>query len=122
MKYTFGYSYSSLPTQQIEVEEVSDFSLVMYDSFGGEYWVNVSTELGDTKLIFYGPLLPDIADITLNKFKLEYEKFPYQESKITKKVDSYIVKNNIDHIEEVMKEEFLERLKEVMENGFRFSR
>lgn len=105
MTYTFGYSYSSLPTQQIEVEEVSDFSLVMYDSFGGEYWVDVSTELGDTKLISYGPLLPDISELTLNRFKLEYEKFPYVENKITKKVDSYIVKNNIDHIEEVTKED-----------------
>lgn len=55
----------------------------------GEYYLVISTVMGKTTFIKWGPLIPDI-DILPNTFKLEIKTSPYKEYTIEKEIKAFI--------------------------------
>lgn len=120
MNYTFDYFYTMLPTMQFDVEEISNFTVNLQDQSGVEWYIDVKTELGDTEIRYYGPLVADIGFMSLPEFKFEYCKIPYVEKNIIKRIDNYLNKQGkfiVTNVEVIEREEFYRRLREVMNYG-----
>ena len=58
-------------------------------TFDGDYYMVVSTLLGQTTFIKWGPLVPDINKLP-NTFKLEVKTSPYKEATIEKELKNFI--------------------------------
>lgn len=115
MKHSFDYYYAMQPMDSFEVEDISEFTLDLFNDIGQEWMINISTDLGDTEIKWFGPFLADINSME-DDFKFSYNQLAYNEGRIIKKVDQIInnSKNQITQIQEIDKTQFNETLKEIM--------
>ena len=116
MQHTFKYFYTMRPNDSIFVEDVSNITLNALNDLGQEWYIDVKTELGDTTITKFGPLIIDCAELG-STFRFETTKSQYNEKKIVADIDKYInsEKSAITQIFEIDKDTFINRLKEVMD-------
>ena len=115
MQHTFEYFYTMQPNDSFLVDDISNVVLNVLNDVGQEWYIKISTELGDTKIIKYGPLLVD-QDTLSNEFKLEYYKTSYNEKRIINEIDRFINDNKkiITQILEIDESAFDDRLKGII--------
>ena len=114
MKHSFDYYYSMQPMDSFEVEDISEFTLDLFNDSGLEWMVDVSTDLGNTEIKWFGPFFADTDSMEID-FKFGYTKLAYNEGRIIKRVDQIInSKNQITQIQEIDKTQFNEKLKEII--------
>ena len=108
MQHEFEYSAVQTYLGRYTVEDISDVCLKMTNGLHKEWYICVSTELGESKIFTLGPIeyfndklliLPD--------FTFKYEKIGYSEKGIIKKIDKVLNNGEITDVEEISKEDFL---------------
>ena len=116
MTYTFDYFYTMQPMDSYECEDISNFTLNINSDNAFEYYIDVYTELGETTIKHYGPLLMDSNEFREN-FEFKYYKFQFNENKIIKLVDKLINNSKIliTQVTEIDKETFNNRLKGILD-------
>lgn len=115
MKHTFDYFYTMQPNDSFLVDDISNVVLNVLNDVGQEWYIKVSTELGDTEIIKFGPIFAD-NDNFANEFKLEYCKIQYNEKRIINEIDRFINDNKkiITQIIEIDESCFHDRLEGII--------
>lgn len=119
MKHNFDYFYDTRANDSFLVEDISNFTINALNDSGLEWYFDIRTELGNSYITKFGPIFVDddtLSSANKTPFKFEYFVMPYDEGKIIKRVDSFInePKSAITQILEIDREQFSNRLKEIM--------
>ena len=108
MEYEFEYSAVQTYLARYTVKDISNVCLKMTGGLHKEWYICVSTELGESKIFTLGPIeyfndklliLPD--------FTFKYERVGYSERKIITKIDKILNNGLVTNVEEISKEDFL---------------
>jgi len=118
MKHNFEYFYTTTAMDSFLVEDIANVSLNFLNDLGQEWYINVSTELGETKITKYGPLLVDV-NVLQDEFKFEYCKINYNEKRIISSIDKLLndTKIAITQVVEIDRDQFNERLKGIIDGS-----
>ena len=123
MNKTFDYDYQLKPLNCIDVEDIGQCQLKMYNDIGFFWLLQIKTELGDSFIKCFGPIHCDIDNYFPEGFNFEFTKMSYNEKKLSGIIDRYINdhKRMITQVEEIDEEEFNDildsiDLKEIGEN------
>ena len=68
MKASIEYLPQESYLASVEIEDIGNVALVMYNDMGQEWYLLTTTELGWTKIYLFGPLLPDINSLVIKSF------------------------------------------------------
>lgn len=114
MKASINYLKTEQFEESIDLEDIGNCSLKAYDSLAREYYFNINSSLGDVTVKKFGPLQENDNEI---KTYFNYSKFThfYDEKKIYKDIYAFINSNDICQVEEISKDEFFERFKNLKE-------
>lgn len=108
MQHEFEYSAVQTYLGRYMVEDISDVCLKMTNGLHKEWYICVSTELGESKIFTFGPIeYFDDKLLILPNFTFKYEKIGYSEKAIIKKIDKVLNNGEITDVEEISKEDFL---------------
>ena len=108
MQHEFEYSAVQTYLGRYTVEDISDVCLKMTNGLHKEWYICVSTELGESKIFTLGPIeYFDDKLLMLPNFTFKYEKIGYSEKAIVKKIDKVLNNGEITDVEEISKEDFL---------------
>lgn len=113
MKTSIEYLKEVSYMDAVEIEDIGNIALVLYNDAGQEWYLLTTTSLGWTKLYMFGPLLPDVDSLVLKSFSFTYSEIEYRESKIVSMLEKFIQdpKKEISQVIEITKEEVLNRYK-----------
>lgn len=111
MKTSIEYLKEVSYIDAVEIEDIGNIALVLYNDAGQEWYLLTTTSLGWTKLYMFGPLLPDVDSLVLKSFSFTYSEIEYRESKIVSMLEKFIQdpKKEISQVIEITKEEVLNR-------------
>lgn len=115
MKASIEYLPESSFLASVEVDDVGEVALILYNDVGQEWYILHTTRLGWTKTYSFGPLLPDEDRMILKSFAFQYSEIEYSESKLVKNLERFIQdpKKMITQVFEIDKEAVLERYKNI---------
>lgn len=115
MKASINYLPESSFLASVEVDNVGEVALILYNDVGQEWYVLHTTNLGRTKTYMFGPLLPDDNTLRLKSFSFEYSEVEYNDGKLLKSLERFIqdTKKNITQVFEIDKETVLDRYKNI---------
>ena len=112
------YSATKTFTQSLQINDIGNCAIHGEGSFRdgkvtlpGDYYMIVSTIMGKTTMIKWGPMIPDIVALP-NTFKLEIKTCQYKELTIIREIQSFINDGlkGIHDATEMLPEETLEFL------------
>ena len=92
MKYE--YSYLKTATSEIEVENPAQCCILTQDVIGQYYLLCIQTVLGQTKVVEYGPFIPNTTMIP-PYINLTYKEFECKMAKIDKLISKFLEKDNL---------------------------
>lgn len=115
MKASINYLPESSFLASVEVDNVGEVALILYNDVGQEWYILHTTSLGWTKIYMFGPLLPDENTLRLKSFSFEYSEMEYNEGKLLKNLERFIqdTKKSITQVFEIDKETVLDRYKNI---------
>lgn len=115
MKASINYLPESSFLASVEVDDVGEVALILYNDVGQEWYLLHTTHLGWTKTYTFGPLLPDDDTLRLKSFSFQYSEIEYSESKLVKNLERFIQdpKKMITQVFEIDKETVLDRYRNI---------
>lgn len=105
----FEFDQQPVFMQNIQIDDIGNVALRCSNSKASkEYYIVIKTYLGQTALMKFGPVYPDIS-VMCDTMELSYKKFGYKESTIEREITKYIndVRACIDKVEIVQDGEAL---------------
>lgn len=113
MKASIEYLPQESYLASVEVEDIGNVALVMYNDMGQEWYLLTTTELGWTKIYLFGPLLPDLNNLVIKNFSFSYSEIEYKEAKILNTIEKFIQdpKKSITQVFEINKQDVFDRYK-----------
>ena len=111
MKTSIEYLKEVSYMDAVEIDDIGNIALVLYNDAGQEWYLLTTTSLGWTKLYMFGPLLPGVDSLVLKSFSFTYSEIEYREYKIISMLEKFIQdpKKEISQVIEITKEEVLNR-------------
>ena len=115
MKASINYLPESSFLASVEVDDVGEVALILYNDVGQEWYLLHTTHFGWTKTYTFGPLLPDDDTLRLKSFSFQYSEIEYSESKLVKNLERFIQdpKKMITQVFEIDKETVLDRYRNI---------
>ena len=108
MQHEFEYSAVQTYLGRYTVEDISDVCSKMTNGLHKEWYICVSTELGESKIFTLGPIeYFDDKLLILPDFTFKYERIGYSEKAIIKKINKVLNNGEVTDVEEISKEDFL---------------
>lgn len=95
---SFDYMQVITVNAQLEVENIGECAILGRDDMGKEYYIVVTTMMGQTEVVEYGPALPDFAALP-PEVTYKYSRFDYSEFKIEKRIEKFLNSNPITFAE-----------------------
>lgn len=86
---TFDYYYQEQPTGQVEIDNIGNFAISCTNDLFNEYLFIAVTEMGQTRILTYGPQMIDVDDVFMPR-SCNYFSMQYDVHKIEKMVDRFI--------------------------------
>ena len=74
---------------QIEIDNIGECVVSVNNDFGEFWFLMITTKLGWTDLIDYGPVVPDM-DVLSPNFSINYSRFEFNQQKIEKLIDKFL--------------------------------
>ena len=113
MKASIEYLPQESYLASVEIEDIGDVALVMFNDAGQQWYLLTTTSLGWTKIYMFGPLFPDIDTLVIKSFSFNYSEIEYKESKLLNMIERFIQdpKKCITQVFEIQKQDVLERFK-----------
>lgn len=87
---TYSYLYEITATGFIDIENVGETCLSITNNFLQEKILIIHTEYGKTKVIQYGPVYVDQADLVPPHVSYTYSEFDFNQHKIDTIIDKFI--------------------------------
>ena len=119
MEATYNYLPTTTYEDSINIENIGECCLECYNDLGEGYYLWVTTSLGMTKILQYGPYYDDITPTYCN---YSFQQFQYSEQKIDRTISKFISdpKKAITQIQQVEPEDILDKLIDLKEfmNGY----
>lgn len=106
----FDYMQVITVGAQLEVDDIGDCCILGRDDQGQEYYLIIKTKMGTTNIVEYGPAMPDF-DILPKKVTYKFDREDYNEAKIEKRIEKFLVAYPITHAQVVDLEEIFEFVK-----------
>lgn len=79
---------------QLEVDDIGECAILARDDLGQEYYLLITTRMGQTETIEYGPCIPDIS-LLPKSVTYKYNRFDYSEFRIEKVIDKFLNSNPV---------------------------
>ena len=113
---TYEYLYEVKATGFLEVENIGECCLIANNDFLQEQILIITTELGKTKIIQYGPVFVDNVQPP-NDVTYSYSEIDFSDYKIDKRIEKFIndAKFRTTQVRVVELEEALERITDLKE-------
>lgn len=83
---------------QLEVSDIGECAILARDDRGAEYYLIVTTKLGLTEIIEYGPCVPDVK-LLPKSVVYKYTRINFSEYRIEKIIDKFLNSNGITYAE-----------------------
>lgn len=106
----FDYMQVITVGAQLEVDELGDCCILGRDDLGQEYYLIIKTQMGTVNIIEYGPACPDF-DLLPKKVSYKFDREDYNETKLTKRIEKFLLSNPITFAECVELEDIHEFIK-----------
>jgi hypothetical protein len=114
MRKHFEYMMSIKAEADITVEDIGNCCLSAYTDLGFLYLLIIKTDSGNTEIIEYGPILEDLDTLPANVEYL-YEKFQFSESKISRRISRFLVRDRITQVFEIEIEEAKDKIRNMVD-------
>lgn len=95
---TFEYMIVRTVGAQLDVEDIGECCILGRDDLGQEYYLIITTYMGSTDIIEYGPALPDF-EVLPKSVKYTFDRIDYSEFKIEKRIDKFLTAHPITYAE-----------------------
>lgn len=108
----FEYLYTVTAQDSLELDDIGNTCIHILNDLGYEWYMIITTELGDTDIKTFGPFHVDMTNYFNNGFNFNLSRISYKESKICSIIDNFLndPKKNISQAFECTKEEAYEKL------------
>lgn len=112
----FDYLARIQRESSIDIENIGNCALDVYNDLGFEWLLIIHTKEGQTEMIEYGPLLPDL-NYPPAKVNYSYERIDFAEGKIVNKITKFLNDSyrNITQAFEIEKEEAMSKMKSLVD-------
>lgn len=94
----FDYMQVITVGAQLEVNDIGECCILGRDDLGQEYYLIITTYMGFTDIIEYGPALPDF-EVLPKSVKYTFDRIDYSEFKIEKRIDKFLTGHPITYAE-----------------------
>lgn len=114
MESTYEYLPNTTFQDSINIENIGECCLACYNDLGEVYYIWVTTSLGVTKILQYGPYLDGLSPSYCSYL---FQEFQYNERKIDKQISKFILdpKKAISQIVQVDPGDIVDNLVNFME-------
>ena len=106
----FDYQQVITVGAQLEVDDIGECCILGRDDLGQEYYLIITTYMGWTDIIEYGPALPDF-EVLPKSVKYTFDRIEYSEFKIEKRIDKFLTGHPITYAEVTTLEDIGEFIK-----------
>ena len=116
MHNTFEYMYETVSRDSIEIEDIGNCALECYNDSGDVYYLIVSTKIGYTEFIEFGPYsFMNDEQVFGTKFNFMYKHIEYDDYKIKKLIDTFITDKykKLTQIKEVSQKYAFDKLQDI---------
>jgi len=96
MKFDYNQIITTCAT--LEILDTGNVFLIGQDTLSQEYYLCIQTILGQTTIIKYGPIIPEIT-VMPNTCNYTYSRIDYNERKIAKQIESFLNPSNFNLVE-----------------------
>ena len=112
----FEYMYKIEKQSSIEIENIGNCALDVYNDLGFEWLLLVRTIEGTTEIIEYGPIVADLDYLPANVI-YNYTRFDFKESKIRLRIEKFLTDGyrNITQAFEIEPQELKDKIKNLVE-------
>jgi hypothetical protein len=91
--HKFGYNQETIYSKELDIDEIGQVALEANDSDSMFYYLVIRTSLGQSSILEYGPIVPDIAilpDIT----EIKFQRVDFNELKIKQIIKRFLMPRN----------------------------
>lgn len=112
MNKSFDYLYQLKAQDSLEVEDIGNTCIHIFNDIGYEWFLIIETELGDSYIKIFGPFNVDIDNYFGYGFMFNFQKKIYNEKTLSGIIDKFLndPNKNITQAFECDKEEAYEKL------------
>ena len=113
---TYEYLYEVKATGFLEIENIGECALIANNDFLQEQILIITTEMGKTKILQYGPVFVDNVQ-TPSEVTYSYSEIDFSDYKIDKRIEKFIndAKFRTTQVRVVELEEALDRITDLRE-------
>lgn len=113
---SFEYFYTKTAVGNLELEDIGNCIIEAANDEGLLFYLMISTSLGWTKIVEYGPAAPDFYELPKSCF-CSFSRIEYDERKIHKRIDEFLntPKRNITQAQEVDADVFFDSCKSILD-------
>jgi len=111
----FEYLIKIKKEDSIDIENVGNCAIDVFNDMGFEWILLISTDEGITEILEYGPIVPDIEKLP-NSVSYTYDRINYSQSKISTRIDKFLNAGYrmITQASEISKEEAKEKMRNLV--------
>lgn len=120
MKRSFEYLHVVKAMDSIDVDDVGNVCMTVFNDFGAQWYLIIKTECGMTRTEIFGPFMVDINDIYKGQFSYSCFTKSYSEKSIVSTIEKFLT-NPIYAVSQAFiidYEEAEQRLKDLFQNKY----
>lgn len=85
----FDFNQQRIAQDSIEVEDIGNVCIEGYNDTGYAFYLIIITYLGVSKIITFGPVMPDLDEL-VDKFQLNHIELNYDNKKLWKQITMWL--------------------------------
>ena len=112
----FYYNIEQIVTATLDIKDPNYCAIEAYNDREEYYYLIIRTDLGNTQIFEYGPIVPDI-DLLPKRVECTFERIEFKEYTVFRKIENFLknYKRNIKKAQEISIEEALNRCKSLVD-------
>ena len=116
IKMKFEYLVKIKKESSIEIENIGNCALDVFNDLGFEWLLLIRTIDGMTQIVEFGPIVADIEYLPAN-VSYTYNRFEYNDSKIYKRIEKFLTDGyrNITQAFEIEQKEAKQKMKNLVD-------
>ena len=107
----FSYLFVEQSQDSIDIENIGQVCLSVFNDEGAEYYLKIKTEYGWSKILQFGPIKSDFKELESGLY-LSYSNIEYNEKRLYKIIDDFLNndKRKVTQAFEISEDDFEEKL------------
>lgn len=110
MEFEYNEVRTTLAT--IEIDDIGNCCLLSRNELEEERYLVIQSILGETTVIYYGPIVPDIEQLPM-KVSYTYSRFDFDERKLIKQINTFM--SDATHVELCKLDYIRDKMKNMIE-------